>query len=66
MSQVTRIDISSYQEREIGKTVKGSKKEFIYEFFINGILQLVKLVRSYYSGKIRIYLNDQPIHVEDK
>ena len=65
-SQVQKVDIASYREKAIGKTVKSSKVEYVYEFFINGIQQIVKLVRSYYSGKIRIFINDELIHKEDK
>lgn len=65
-SQVTKVDIANFSQKEVGKKIKSSKVEYIYEFFINGVLQIVKLVRSYFSGKIRVFVNDECVHKEDK
>lgn len=61
-----KIDIANYIERPVGKNFKNSKVEYIYEFFVNGVQQVVKLVRSYSSGKIRILINEELVHQEDK
>jgi len=66
MSQANRVDIASYQEREVGKRFKGSKVEFVFEFFVNGMSQVAKIVRSFFSGKIRVYVNEQLVHNEEK
>lgn len=65
-SQTNRVDIANFRQKEVGKTVKSSKVEYIYEFFINGVPQEVKLIRSYFSDKIRIFLNGKCVHKEDK
>lgn len=65
-SQVNKVDLANFRQKEVGKTLKSSKVEYIYEFFINGVLQEVKLVRSFFSDKIRIYVNGSCVHKEDK
>lgn len=61
-----KIDIASYREIPVGKNFKNSKVEYVYEFFVNGIQTIVKLIRSYSSGKIRIMINEEIIHQEEK
>jgi len=64
-SQFNKVDIANFSKKEIGKTIKSSKVEYIYEFFINGVPQTVKLVRSFFSDKIRIFVNGKCVHKED-
>ena len=61
-----KVDIANFKQKEVGKTLKSTKVEYIYEFFINGVMQTLKLVRSFRTEKIRIFLNGDMIHYEDK
>lgn len=64
-SDIAKVEIASYRENKVGKTFKRSKVEYIYEFFINGVQQIIKIIRSFNSGKIRVKHNDKLIF-EDK
>ena len=61
-----KVDIANFNQKEVGKNLKSTKVEYMYEFFINGVMQTVKLVRSFQSKKIRIFVNGDMIHYEDK
>lgn len=61
-----QIEITSYSENGVGKNVKSTKVEHIFEFFINEKQNLLKLVKSAVSGKLRIFLNDNLIHYDQK
>lgn len=63
--QDERIPILNFTQNAIGRTVKSSKVEYIFEFEAVGKKQNLKFIRSYYSHKIRIYLNEQMIHNEE-
>jgi hypothetical protein len=60
------IEISHYKESQVGGYFKSSKTEYLFEFLINGKKNTLKLLRSSLSGKLRIYLNDNMIHYDQK
>lgn len=61
-----KIEIASYSEVAVGKTVKSTKVEHVYEFFINGKQNILKLVKSNLSGKLRILLNENLLHFDQR
>ena len=61
-----KIEITSYRENSVGKNFKATKIEYIFEFYINGKLNVIKLIKSTMSGKLRIYLNENLIHFDQK
>lgn len=61
-----RIEIASYKENSVGKNFSASKVEYVFEFLINGKSNELKLVKSIVSGKLRIFLNNNLIHFEQK
>jgi hypothetical protein len=60
------IEISNYKETQVGGYFKSSKTEYLFEFLINGKKNTLKLLRSSISGKLRIFLNDNLIHYDQK
>ena len=46
-----------YSEKDIGATVKISKRQFIWEFELNGSSQRIELLDSRFSRKKRLYKN---------
>lgn len=61
-----KVEIASYSEVSVGKNIKSTKVEYIYEFFINGKQNILKLIRSSISGKLRILLNENLLHFDQK
>ena len=61
-----KIEIASYKENSVGKNFSASKVEYVFEFFINRKSNELKLVKSVVSGKLRIFLNQNLIHFEQK
>lgn len=61
-----KIEITSYRENSVGKNFSATKIEYIFEFFINGKQNILKLVKSTMSGKLRIFLNENLIHFDQK
>ncbi len=60
------IEVHSYRENSIGKNFRATKIEYIFEFFINGKQNILKLIKSAMSGKLRIFLNENLIHFDQK
>ncbi len=56
-SQVSRVDIEKYEEKQVGRNVKSSKVEYIWRFWVRGRCREAKIVRSYYSGKLRLFID---------
>ena len=46
-----------YSEKDIGATIKLTKRQFIWEFEINGNSQRIELLDSRFSGKKRLFKN---------
>ena len=46
-----------YSEKEIGATIKLTKRQFIWEFDLNGSSQHIELLDSRFSGKKRLFKN---------
>ena len=61
-----KIEIASYSEVGVGKKFKSTKVEHVYEFFINGKQNILKLVKSSISGKLRILLNENLLHFDQR
>jgi hypothetical protein len=60
------IEISNYKETQVGGYFKSSKTEYVFEFMLNGKKNVLKLLRSAISGKLRILLNENLIHYDQK
>ena len=56
-SQVSRVNIEKYEEKQVGRNVKSSKVEYIWRFSVRGKCREAKLVRSYYSNKLRLFVD---------
>ena len=63
--QGERVEISNCRENAVGSWFKGSKVEYIYEFKAKHSLHSLKLVRSKFSNRIRIFLDENLIHAEE-
>ena len=63
--QGERVEISNCRENAVGSWFKGSKVEYIYEFKAKHSLHTLKLVRSKFSNRIRIFLDENLIHAEE-
>ena len=61
-----RIEIASFTEQAVGKAIKSSKMKFEWVFYLNGKRNVVQLFRSAMTGKMRVYLNNDMIHYEQK
>lgn len=60
-----RIAVNLVRETPIGHTIKNSKIEYIFEFQVEKQRNELKVVRSFYSNKIRVFLNNNMVHAED-
>ena len=60
-----RVEVSNCRENAVGSWFKGSKVEYIYDFKTNQSKHCLKLVRSKFSNRIRIFLDDNLIHAEE-
>ena len=60
------IPISSYKEKAVGKAFKSSKTKYEWIFYLNGEKNVVELLKSSMSGKMRVLLNEELIHYEQK
>ena len=56
-SQVSRVDIEKYEEKQVGRTVKSSKVEYVWRFRVRGKHREAKVIRSFYSGKLRLFVD---------
>lgn len=61
-----KIPIKKYSENQVGNYFKASKTEYIFEFEINRKSNTLKLLKSSMSGKMRVYLNENLIHFDQK
>lgn len=61
-----KIEIASFTEQAVGKAIKSSKMKYEWVFYLNGKRNVVQLFRSGMTGKMRVYLNSDMIHYEQK
>ena len=64
MSSLT-IEKLFKDEREVGKTFKGTKKYYVWEFVLNGKFHKVEMFHSKVSSKKKLCLDAQVL-IEDK
>ncbi len=60
-----KIAVTLMRETPVGATIKNSKIEYIFEFFVDKKRNELKVIRSFYTNKIRIFLNNNMVHAED-
>lgn len=61
-----KIPIKNYSENQVGNYFKASKTEYVFDFDINGKSNIIKLLKSAMTGKMRVYLNENLIHFDQK
>jgi len=65
MSSLLEIRNLFRESREVGKTIKSSKKCYVWEFVLNGIRHKVEMFHSKISGKKKLVL-DGKVLMESK
>lgn len=53
------VDAISYNESDVGKKVKTSKRKYTWEFSLSGVKHVLEVFVSGWSGKFKIYLNNK-------
>ena len=60
------VEFTNYEEEDVGKLVKSSKKKYEWTFMFQGRQHKCQIYWSAMTGKIRIFYNNNMLHYEKK
>lgn len=66
MSTAIEITNLSHESKDVGKTIKSTKKYYVWEFFLNAKCYKVELFHSKISGKKKLVLNSKLLNLAKK